>query len=109
MKGTWDTVRQDVQAAATRVQTITADQKRLRENMRELPEESKLFKRYLKTLENQETEMDDFQAKLKEMHAYEAKAEGGIRRLPSQPVRRVANASPAGGMTRLPPGLPGDG
>ena len=74
MKGSWDKVRQDIQAAATRVQTITADQKRLRDNMRELPRDSELFKRYLKTLEAQETEMDDLQAKLKALHADEAKA-----------------------------------
>jgi hypothetical protein len=74
VKGTWDRVRQDIQAAATRVQTITADQKRLRDNMRELPRDSELFKRYLKTLETQETEMDDLQAKVKGLHADEAKA-----------------------------------
>jgi hypothetical protein len=42
--------------------------------MRELPRDSELFKRYLKTLEAQETEMDDLQAKLKALHADEAKA-----------------------------------
>jgi hypothetical protein len=74
VKSNWDKVRQDIQAASTRVQTITADQKRLRDNMRELPRDSELFKRYLKTLEAQETEMDDLQAKLKSLHADEAKA-----------------------------------
>jgi len=74
VKGSWDKVRQDIQAAGTRVQTITADQKRLRDNMRELPRDSELFKRYLKTLEAQETEMDDLQSKLKALHADEAKA-----------------------------------
>ena len=74
VKGSWDKVRQDIQAASTRVQTITADQKRLRDNMRELPRDSELFKRYLKTLEAQETEMDDLQAKVKALHADEAKA-----------------------------------
>ena len=74
VKGTWDKVRQDIQAANTRVQTITTDQKRLRDNMRELPRDSDLFKRYLKTLEEQEKEMDDLQAKLKGLHGDEAKA-----------------------------------
>jgi DNA repair exonuclease SbcCD ATPase subunit len=74
VKGTWDKVRQDIQAANTRVQTITNDQKRLRDNMRELPRDSELFKRYLKTLEEQEKEMDDLQAKLKALQADEAKA-----------------------------------
>jgi septal ring factor EnvC (AmiA/AmiB activator) len=74
MKGAWDKVRQDIQAAGIRVQTITTDQKRLRDNMRELPRDSELFKRYLKTLETQETEMDDLQAKLIALHADETKA-----------------------------------
>jgi DNA repair exonuclease SbcCD ATPase subunit len=74
VKGTWDKVRQDIQAATARVQTITQDQKRLRDNMRELPRDSELFKRYLKTLETQETEMDDLQGKLKTLQADEAKA-----------------------------------
>ena len=42
--------------------------------MRELPRESKLFEKYLKTLEDQEKEMDDLQAKLKKLHADEATA-----------------------------------
>jgi hypothetical protein len=74
VKGTWDKARQDIQAVTTRVQAITADQKRLRENLRETPKESPLFQRYLKTLEAQETEMDDLQAKVKALHADEARA-----------------------------------
>jgi hypothetical protein len=74
VKGVWDSVRQDIQAAGTRIQTITADQKRLRENMRELPKESKLFEQYLKTLEDQEKEMEDLQTKLKKLHGDEAAA-----------------------------------
>ena len=74
VKGTWDKARQDIQAVSTRVQTITADQKRLRDNLRETPKESPLFQRYLKTLEAQETEMDDLSAKLKALHGDEAKA-----------------------------------
>ena len=74
IKGSWDKVRQDISAAATRIQTITTDQKRLRDNMRELPRESKLFEKYLKTLEDQEKEMEDLQAKLKTLQADEVKA-----------------------------------
>jgi len=74
VKASWDNVRQDVATANQRVLTITVDQKRLRDNMRELPKESELFKRYLKTLEEQETEMDKLQASLKTMHGEEAKS-----------------------------------
>jgi hypothetical protein len=105
VKGSWDKVRQDIQAAATRVQTITADQKRLRDNMRELPRDSELFKRYLKNLEAQETEMDDLRAKVK--------ARTPTRRRPRQrtttswPTCPPSSEGGAGrGRTRLPPGRP---
>ena len=42
--------------------------------MRELPKESKLFEKYLKTLEDQEKEMEELQAKLKTLHADEVVA-----------------------------------
>jgi hypothetical protein len=74
VKASWDKVRQDIQNANVRIQTITADQKRLRDNMRELPKESALFQRYLKNLEDQEKEMDDLQKSLKTLHADEAKS-----------------------------------
>jgi len=73
VKGTWDKVRSDIATATTRIQTITVDQKRLRDNLRETPKESPLFNRYLKTLEEQETEMDKLQASLKTLHGDEAK------------------------------------
>jgi hypothetical protein len=73
VKATWDKAREEIATAGKRIQTITVDQKRLRDNMRELPKDSDLFKRYLKTLETQETEMDELQAKLKALHADEAR------------------------------------
>lgn len=74
VKGTWDKARQDIQAVQQRIQAITADQKRVRENLRETPKESPLFQKYLKTLEAQEGEMDELQAKLKALHGQEAAA-----------------------------------
>jgi len=74
VKGIWDKVRQDIQNSNVRIQTITVDQKRLRENMRELPKDSQLFMKYLKNLEDQETEMDNLQKSLKTLHAEEGKS-----------------------------------
>ena len=74
VKASWDKARQDIQGVNARVQAITADQKRLRENLRETPKESPLFQRYLKTLEEQEKEMDDLSARLKALQGDEAKA-----------------------------------
>ena len=65
--------RQDIIAVNQRVQAITVDQKRLRDNLRETPKESPLFARYLKTLEDQEQEMDELSAKLQALHVDEAK------------------------------------
>ncbi|HEX3152769.1 MAG TPA: DUF4139 domain-containing protein [Gemmataceae bacterium] len=73
VKAKWDKTRQDIQAVNSRVQAITVDQKRLRDNLRETPKESPLFQRYLKTLEEQEKEMDDLSAKLKSLQGDEAK------------------------------------
>ncbi len=73
VKGAWDKVRRDIQTANQRIQTITVDQKRLRDNLRETPKESPLFQRYLKTLEEQEKEMDDLHAKLKTLQTEEGK------------------------------------
>lgn len=73
VKASWDKVRRDIQTSTQRIQTITVDQKRLRDNLRETPKESPLFQRYLKTLEEQEKEMDELQAKLKTLQGDEAK------------------------------------
>jgi hypothetical protein len=73
VKATWESTRQEIATVGQRIQTITTDQKRLRENLRETPKESALFQRYLKTLEDQEKEMDDLQAKLKGLQGDEAK------------------------------------
>jgi hypothetical protein len=74
MKGAWDSIRNEIATANQRIQTITVDQKRIRENLRETPKESPLFNKYLKTLEEQEKEMDDLQAKLKKLQGDEATA-----------------------------------
>ncbi|HEX3151756.1 MAG TPA: DUF4139 domain-containing protein [Gemmataceae bacterium] len=78
MKGTWNTLRLDIEEKNRRIQTITVDQKRVRDNLRETPKESPLFQRYLKTLEEQEKEMDDLSAKLKTLHGDEAAAKKGF-------------------------------
>jgi len=46
------------------------------ENVRDLPEESKVLEKYRKTLEDQEKEMEDLQAKLKTLQAGEAATRG---------------------------------
>jgi hypothetical protein len=54
-----------------RVQVITADQARLRQNLREMPREAEAYKTYLRKFDEQEKEMDTLHAKLKTLHAQE--------------------------------------
>ncbi|MEZ6139795.1 MAG: DUF4139 domain-containing protein [Zavarzinella sp.] len=72
MKSKWDGLRQDIQVAQRRIDTITKDQDRLRRNLRETPQESKLYKDYLKTLEDQEAEMKKLHEELKTLQSSEA-------------------------------------
>ncbi|MEZ6142954.1 MAG: DUF4139 domain-containing protein [Zavarzinella sp.] len=72
MKATWDMLRQDISVTQRRIDTITRDQDRLRKNLRETPQESKLYKDYLKTLEDQEAEMKKLHEDLKGLQAKEA-------------------------------------
>ena len=65
MKATWDDVRREITNINTGVQTITTDQNRIRQNLREVPKDSEAYTRYLKKFDDQEKEMDDLHAKLK--------------------------------------------
>jgi hypothetical protein len=65
MKGKWDDVRREITNINTRIQTITTDQNRIRQNLREVPKDSEAYTRYLKKFDEQEKEMDDLHAKLK--------------------------------------------
>jgi len=72
MKGKWDDVRREIATIQTRVQTITTDQNRIRQNLREVPKDSEAYTRYLKKFDDQEMEMDDLHAKLKVQQTAEA-------------------------------------
>ncbi len=74
MKSTWDDVRREITNIQVRVQTITADQNRIRQNLREVPKESEAYKRYLEKFDVQEKEMDSLHAKLKDQQEQEYKA-----------------------------------
>ena len=65
MKGKWDDIRRDIARTNERIQTITTDQVRIRQNLREVPKDSEAYTRYLKKFDDQEKEMDNLHAKLK--------------------------------------------
>ena len=73
MKGKWDEVRAEIAKINTRIQTITQDQNRIRQNLREVPKESEAYKRYLTKFDEQEKEMDSLHAKLKDFQEQEHK------------------------------------
>jgi hypothetical protein len=73
-KGKWDSIRRDITEINVRIQTITQDQNRLRQNLREMPKESDAYKRYLKKFDDQEKEMDDLHLKLKDLQKSEQTA-----------------------------------
>ena len=73
MKGKWDDVRREIGNINVRIQTITTDQNRIRQNLREVPKDSEAYKRYLTKFDDQEKEMDDLHAKLKTLQDQEHK------------------------------------
>jgi hypothetical protein len=54
-----------------RIQTITNDQNRIRQNLREVPKESEAYKRYLTKFDEQEKEMDSLHSQLKQLQEQE--------------------------------------
>ena len=65
LKSKWDDSRREINNVNVRIQTITTDQNRVRQNLREVPKDSEAYTRYLKKFDDQEKEMDTLHAKLK--------------------------------------------
>ncbi|MCE9533462.1 MAG: hypothetical protein K8T89_20405 [Planctomycetes bacterium] len=65
LKGKWDDIRREIENINKRITTITVDQNRIRQNLREVPKDSEAYKRYLEKFDVQEKEMDVLHAKLK--------------------------------------------
>ena len=70
-KGKWDDVLREINKVNVRIQTITQDQNRIRQNLREVPKESEAYKRYLDKFDVQEKEMDSLHAQLKQLQEQE--------------------------------------
>jgi hypothetical protein len=71
LKAKWDDVVREIQKVNTRIQTITADQNRIRQNLREVPKEAEAYKRYLAKFDEQEKEMDALHSQLKQLQEQE--------------------------------------
>jgi septal ring factor EnvC (AmiA/AmiB activator) len=71
IKGRWDVTRREITNVERRIQTISKDQDRLRQNLREMPKESEAYKTYLKKFDDQEKEMTSLHEKLKNLQTQE--------------------------------------
>jgi len=57
--------QRDIQQQERQLKVIVDDQARLRANLREVPQTSEAYKRYLKKFDEQEPQIEDFQKKVK--------------------------------------------
>src|SRR5262245_49322035 len=65
LRGKLATTQRELQQLERQLKVITDDQERLRKNLREMPAEAAAYKRYLKKFDEQETQIEDFQKKIK--------------------------------------------
>ena len=71
VKGIWDNTRRDINTVQIRINTITKDQDRLRQNLREFPKDSDIYKEYLAKFTKQEKEMSELDVKLADLQKKE--------------------------------------
>jgi hypothetical protein len=65
LKAKADAARRDIEQLQKQLKDITDDQARLRANLKEMPPTAEAYKRYLKKFDDQETQIEDFQKKIK--------------------------------------------
>lgn len=71
-KAQWDGSRQEIGDVERRIKTISDDQTRIRQNLREVPKESEAYKTYLQKFDEQEKEMTSLHEGLKKLQGQEA-------------------------------------
>ncbi|VTR97689.1 DUF4139 domain-containing protein [Tuwongella immobilis] len=74
LKAKVDNAKRELQKVEADIQRITQDQNRLRQNLREVPQASEAYKRYLKKFDDQEKEMDGLTTQQKELQNSEFQA-----------------------------------
>jgi septal ring factor EnvC (AmiA/AmiB activator) len=63
--------QRDIAELQRQLSTITEDQKRLRANLREMPPTAKAYKRYLEKFDDQESQIEKYQADVKKLQGVE--------------------------------------
>src|SRR5262249_30983243 len=71
LRWTMAKTQQDIQEQQRQLKTITDDQVRLRENLRTMPATAAAYKRYLEKFDQQETEIETYQADIKKLQTTE--------------------------------------
>jgi hypothetical protein len=67
VKGEWDVTRRERDQVVADLARLTADQDRIRKNLRETPKEAEVYATYLKKLADQEKEIDTLTTKQKKL------------------------------------------
>jgi hypothetical protein len=67
LKGAWDVTQRELNQVEADLSRLTADQDRIRKNLRETPKEAEVYATYLKKLSDQEKEIDVLTAKQKKI------------------------------------------
>jgi hypothetical protein len=71
LKGHLSATQREIAEQERQLKTIVDDQARLRANLREMPPTAEAYKRYLKKFDDQETQIEDFQKKIKALQTQE--------------------------------------
>jgi hypothetical protein len=73
MKLRWDLNRtqEETRELGVQLKVIVDDQVRLRANLKEMPATAEAYKRYLKKFDDQETQIEDYQARIKKLQGVE--------------------------------------
>ncbi|VTU01321.1 Uncharacterized protein OS=Pirellula staleyi (strain ATCC 27377 / DSM 6068 / ICPB 4128) GN=Psta_1627 PE=4 SV=1: DUF4139: DUF4139 [Gemmataceae bacterium] len=79
IRGSIEAAKSGIEAEQVALKEIGDDQDRIRKNIERAPKESEAYKRYVKKFDDQETEIEKRQAKVKELRADLAKHEKALR------------------------------
>jgi len=69
LRGAVEKTKREAAELSRQLGAITEDQKRLRANLKEMPETAKAYKRYLEKFDQQETQIESLQAEIKKLQA----------------------------------------
>jgi hypothetical protein len=71
LKWAFEKTRREIGEQERQLKAITDDQARLRANLKEMPASSAAYKRYLEKFDQQETQIEEYQASIKKMQGVE--------------------------------------